>query len=102
MYVFLVLEECCNGLLQPGDLLIYSDRGYERFRCVPLDAGAVGMATLDGKLDCIHPAEAVSLEARAALKLASAVSNLRPGPAVPASAPAGPPALRLLRLLKED
>jgi len=104
MYVFLVIEDCCNGLLEAGDLVVYSERGYERFRGLPMSlGGAIGIAALDGKIECLHPAGGVTdLRIHELLRLASSL-----GPYPGASSGPAPHAEELprrsshLRLLKD-
>lgn len=102
MYVFLVEEDCCDGQLKRGDVVVHSERGYECFRYLPLHLGAaVGLAALDGKLQCIYPSDVISLEAHAVLKLAAAVAPYLPvAPAVEPAARTGSGTHPYLRKLK--
>lgn len=105
MYITLVKEELCDGQLQPGDLLVYSERGYDLVRVLRLDAGAIGMAALDGKTEVIYPCDTPSVAARMAVKLIACLHHHRPvsdpPPAPPSAGPRSDPSARpILHLLK--
>lgn len=95
MYVWLALEDCCDGAIEAGDLVVYSDRGFERFRGLPLAlGGAIGIAAIDGKLECLHPVshDVADLKIHELLKLASSLGPYlasRPS-SVSAAGEAGP------------